>query len=113
MYCNIHTYIINAFAAGLIIVTTNPILIFLTCITADTVHLNRELKLLFKSRFSTADWNIMNQRKLKGGLQITLKNYCESWRMNVELHNIRGIDVVPEECVEFIGKYMSSAQYKV
>lgn len=62
---------------------------------------------------STADWNIMNQRKLKGGLQITLKNYCESWRMNVELHNIRGFGVVPEECVEFIGKYMSSTQYKV
>ncbi|GFP83406.1 acid phosphatase 1 [Phtheirospermum japonicum] len=33
--------------------------------------------------------------------------------MNVELHNIRDFEVVPEECVEYIGKYMSSTQYKV
>ncbi|CAA0827119.1 HAD superfamily- subfamily IIIB acid phosphatase [Striga hermonthica] len=62
---------------------------------------------------SSADWNILNQRISKSGLQITLKNYCESWRMNVELHNIRDFEVVPEECVEYIGKYMSSTQYKV
>ncbi|KAK6161108.1 hypothetical protein DH2020_004489 [Rehmannia glutinosa] len=62
---------------------------------------------------STADWNILNQKKGKYGLQITLKNYCESWRMNVELHNIRDFEVVPEECVEYIGKYMTSTQYKV
>lgn len=33
--------------------------------------------------------------------------------MNVELHNIREFDVVPEECVEYIRKYMTSTQYKV
>ncbi|KAL0380514.1 UNVERIFIED_CONTAM: Acid phosphatase 1 [Sesamum angustifolium] len=62
---------------------------------------------------AAADWNILNQKKVKYGLQITLKNYCESWRMNVELHNIRDFDVVPEECVSYIGKYMTSTQYKV
>ncbi|XXG89864.1 hypothetical protein AAC387_Pa12g1763 [Persea americana] len=59
-----------------------------------------------------ADWNILNL-KWKTGLDITLKNYCESWRMNVELHNIRDFDVVPGECVDYIGKYMTSTQYKV
>ncbi|XAR61058.1 Acid phosphatase [Bertholletia excelsa] len=58
------------------------------------------------------DWNILNQRKKHLG-GISLKNYCESWRMNVELHNIRGFEVVPQECVEFIGKYMTSTQYRV
>ncbi|KAL0287468.1 UNVERIFIED_CONTAM: Acid phosphatase 1 [Sesamum calycinum] len=62
---------------------------------------------------AAADWNILNQKKVKYGLQITLKNYCESWRMNVELHNIRDFEVVPEECVSYIGKYMTSTQYKV
>ncbi|CAA2994928.1 acid phosphatase 1-like [Olea europaea subsp. europaea] len=33
--------------------------------------------------------------------------------MNVELHNIRDFEVVPEECVQYIGKYMTSTQYKV
>lgn len=41
-----------------------------------------------------------------------MKNYCESWRINVELNNIRGFEVVPEECVEYIKKYMTSSQYK-
>ncbi|MED6194143.1 hypothetical protein PIB30_025699 [Stylosanthes scabra] len=41
---------------------------------------------------AVADWNILNQ-KLKSGLKISLKNYCEAWRMNVELHNIRGFEV--------------------
>lgn len=59
-----------------------------------------------------ADWNILNLN-WKTGLDITLKNYCESWRMNVELHNIRDFDVVPGECVDYIGKYMTSTQYKV
>ncbi|XP_073027960.1 acid phosphatase 1-like [Primulina eburnea] len=62
---------------------------------------------------SSADWNILNQKKTKHGLQITLRNYCESWRMNVELHNIKDFEVVPEECVQYIGKYMTSTQYKV
>lgn len=58
------------------------------------------------------DWNILNL-KWKTKLDITLKNYCESWRMNVELNNIRDFDVVPGECVHYIGKYMTSTQYKV
>ncbi|GMN53330.1 hypothetical protein TIFTF001_022469 [Ficus carica] len=60
-----------------------------------------------------ADWNILNQRTRLNGLRISLKNYCESWRMNVELHNIREFKVVAEECVAYIGKYMTSTQYKV
>ncbi|TMW83342.1 hypothetical protein EJD97_001997 [Solanum chilense] len=59
------------------------------------------------------DWNILSQHKTNSGLQISLKNYCESWRMNVELHNIRDYVVVPQECVAYIGKYMTSTQYKV
>ncbi|KAF8401973.1 hypothetical protein HHK36_012924 [Tetracentron sinense] len=61
---------------------------------------------------AVADWNILNQNR-KTGLGISLKNYCEGWRINVELNNIRGFDVVPDECVEYIGKYMTSTQYKV
>ncbi|XP_031738538.1 stem 28 kDa glycoprotein isoform X2 [Cucumis sativus] len=52
---------------------------------------------------SASDWNILSQRS-KSGLKISLKNYCESWRLNVELHNIRFFRVVPEECVSYIGK---------
>lgn len=59
------------------------------------------------------DWNILSQHKTNSDLQISLKNYCESWRMNVELHNIRDYVVVPQECVAYIGKYMTSTQYKV
>ncbi|KAJ4969350.1 hypothetical protein NE237_016051 [Protea cynaroides] len=64
---------------------------------------------------AVADWNILNQRIVenKNGMRITLKNYCEAWRINVELHNIRQFEVVPEECTEYIGKYMSSTQYRV
>ncbi|XP_042507046.1 acid phosphatase 1-like [Macadamia integrifolia] len=64
---------------------------------------------------AVADWNILNQRivKNKNGMKITLKNYCEAWRINVELHNIRNFEVVPEECTDYIGKYMSSTQFKV
>lgn len=51
--------------------------------------------------------------RTKDGLSISLRNYCESWRMNVELHNIREFQVVPEECVGYIGKYVTSTQYKV
>ncbi|KAA8548872.1 hypothetical protein F0562_000556 [Nyssa sinensis] len=61
---------------------------------------------------TAADWNILNH-KGRNGLRITLKNYCESWRMNVELNNIREFEVVPDECVDYIGKYMTSTQYKV
>ncbi|KAF5193786.1 Acid phosphatase [Thalictrum thalictroides] len=72
--------------------------------------------LLFFSLFNglaLGDWNILNQKGKNNKLGISLKNYCESWRINVELNNIRGFDVVPEECVEYIGKYMTSTQYKV
>lgn len=31
----------------------------------------------------------------------------------MELNNIREFDVVPQECIEFIGKYMTSTQYKL
>ncbi|KAF3967420.1 hypothetical protein CMV_008586 [Castanea mollissima] len=58
-----------------------------------------------------ADWNILNQKR-KNGVGSSLKNYCESWRINVELNNIRGFEVVPQECVEYIQKYMTSSQYK-
>lgn len=61
---------------------------------------------------SASDWNILSQRS-KSGVKISLKNYCESWRLNVELHNIRFFRVVPEECVSYIGKYVTSTQYKV
>ncbi|KAL3647703.1 hypothetical protein CASFOL_008671 [Castilleja foliolosa] len=59
----------------------------------------------------SADWNILNQRKkiVSGS---SLKNYCESWRINVELNNIRDFEVVPQECISYIGKYMTSSQYK-
>ncbi|XP_021280537.1 acid phosphatase 1 [Herrania umbratica] len=58
-----------------------------------------------------ADWNILNQ-KWKNARGDSLKNYCESWRINVELHNIREFEVVPQECVYYIKKYMTSSQYK-
>ncbi|PRQ36750.1 putative Acid phosphatase [Rosa chinensis] len=46
-------------------------------------------------------------------MKISLKTYCESWRKNVELHNIREFQVVPEECIGYVGKYVTSTQYKV
>ncbi|KAK3193462.1 hypothetical protein Dsin_024772 [Dipteronia sinensis] len=62
-----------------------------------------------------ADWNILKQIKRKNEGDETssnnLKNYCESWRINVELNNIREFDVVPHECIDHIKKYMTSAQY--
>ncbi|KAL4591004.1 hypothetical protein LXL04_003952 [Taraxacum kok-saghyz] len=60
---------------------------------------------------ASADWNILNQ-KTKSGLKISLKNYCESWRMNVELNNIREFSVVPSECTSYIGKYMVGTQFQ-
>ncbi|KAK7268716.1 hypothetical protein RIF29_21423 [Crotalaria pallida] len=68
--------------------------------------------LCFFMPLAFADWNILTQ-KTRSGLRISLKNYCESWRMNVELHNIRDFQVVPAECTDYIGKYVRSTQYKV
>ncbi|PWA80541.1 HAD superfamily, subfamily IIIB acid phosphatase [Artemisia annua] len=67
------------------------------------------------SVITAADWNIMNQRmkSTKSSLEITLKNYCESWRMNVELNNIKDFTVVPSECTSYIGKYMGGTQFTV
>ncbi|XP_020225704.1 acid phosphatase 1 [Cajanus cajan] len=62
---------------------------------------------------AVADWNILKEQTHDDGLKISQQNYCESWRMNVELHNIREFRVVPEECIEYIGKYVTSTQYKV
>ncbi|KAK4775735.1 hypothetical protein SAY87_023696 [Trapa incisa] len=68
---------------------------------------------------SSADWNILNHqrsvtaRRSNGrAVDISLKNYCDAWRMNVELHNIRDFDAVPEECTGIVGKYMTSLQYR-
>lgn len=65
---------------------------------------------------SSADqWNILNnvQRWRKGVVgSSNLKIYCESWRINVELNNIKEFNVVPQECVEHVRKYMTSSQYK-
>jgi len=58
------------------------------------------------------EWNILNQRWEKKVVGDNLKSYCESWRINVELNNIREFSVVPQECVEHVKKYMTSAQYK-
>ncbi|XP_047317403.1 acid phosphatase 1-like [Impatiens glandulifera] len=62
----------------------------------------------------SADWNIMSLQNAKqNGLEITLKNYCESWRLNVELNNIRDFEVVPEECIDYLKKYATSSQYDI
>jgi acid phosphatase len=68
---------------------------------------------LFIALVAAGDWNILNQKRRNGvGSSSSLKNYCEGWRINVEVNNIRGFDVVPQECVEYIKKYMTSSQYK-
>ncbi|KAF7804608.1 acid phosphatase 1 [Senna tora] len=65
---------------------------------------------------SGGDWNILKWRENNGIIRSksknNLHNYCESWRMNVEVNNIRGFSVVPQECVESVKKYMTSSQYK-
>ncbi|XP_064960687.1 acid phosphatase 1-like isoform X2 [Musa acuminata AAA Group] len=63
------------------------------------------------------DWNILgfmgSKREEDTAVAAGRKNYCESWRMNVELNNIRGFEVVPDECVDYVGRYMTSTQYEV
>lgn len=58
-------------------------------------------------------WNILEYFGGKrDDLRMSLRNYCESWKLNVELHNIRKFEEVPGECVDTVNKYMSSSQYK-
>ncbi|MED6168011.1 hypothetical protein PIB30_008031 [Stylosanthes scabra] len=66
------------------------------------------------SSTSSADWNILNQKWRFKAEKTTknLKTYCDSWRINVEVNNIRGFSVVPQECVDHVKKYMTSSQYK-
>ncbi|KAL9347304.1 hypothetical protein Peur_058670 [Populus x canadensis] len=45
-----------------------------------------------------ADWNILN-KKVTNRAASGLKSYCESWRINVEQNNIKGFEVVPQECM--------------
>ncbi|WCJ38193.1 HAD superfamily subfamily IIIB acid phosphatase [Euphorbia peplus] len=52
--------------------------------------------------------NTENDEMLEDGLS----RYCESWRMNVEINNIRDFASVPEECTGHIKHYMTSSQYK-
>lgn len=59
---------------------------------------------------AAADWNILN-KKSKNRDASSLKNYCESWRINVELNNIKDFEVVPQECVDHVKHYMTSSQY--
>lgn len=60
-----------------------------------------------------ANWNIFNSRnKIIESDAANLKSYCESWRINVEVNNIKGFAVVPEECTSHIGNYMTSYQYR-
>ncbi|KAL5561997.1 hypothetical protein UlMin_031744 [Ulmus minor] len=66
---------------------------------------------IFLTTIVKADWNILNA-KWRNGVGDGLKKYCESWRINVEVNNIRGFEVVPQECVQHIQKYMTSSQYK-
>lgn len=75
------------------------------------------LSLIFTSFFVdlsvTSEWNILNTKRTNGlFVGDSLKKYCESWRINVEVNNIKGFEVVPQECVQYIKKYMTSSQYK-
>lgn len=91
---------------------------------ARSLFLSLTLAVIFTGMVSARDWNILNQ--LKGTTTTTktsqngvtslkgpnLNGYCESWRVNVELNNIRDFTVVPQECVWFVQKYMTSSQYE-
>ncbi|KDP26481.1 hypothetical protein JCGZ_17639 [Jatropha curcas] len=68
---------------------------------------------LFTGLVAAADWNILNLKRRNYGIESNnLKNYCESWRINVEVSNIRGFEVVPQECIAYIKHYMTSSQYE-
>ncbi|CAH8336862.1 unnamed protein product [Eruca vesicaria subsp. sativa] len=90
-----------------------------------SILLSLALASLLVGVVSARDWNILNQLKSLGsssspsqhglassGLSTNLKRYCESWRFNVEVHNIRNFDVVPQECVSHVQNYMTSSQYE-
>lgn len=88
-----------------------------------TMFLSLTIASLLVGVVSAGDWNILNQLRGLGssssqngivskGIKTDLKGYCESWRINVEVHNIRKFDVVPQECVSHIKDYMTSSQYK-
>ncbi|CAN8295715.1 unnamed protein product [Cochlearia groenlandica] len=90
-----------------------------------TMFLSLTLVSLLVGVVSSRDWNIMNQIKglgvssslnqngvVSSKLSTNLKRYCRSWRHNVEVHNIRNFDVVPQECVSHVEKYMTSSQYE-
>lgn len=62
-------------------------------------------------RMVTNPWRNSREDDLEMGVEINLKNYCESWRINVELHNIKNFHSVPDECAGFVAKYMESSQY--
>ncbi|XP_010542903.1 PREDICTED: acid phosphatase 1-like [Tarenaya hassleriana] len=93
---------------------------------ARAFSLSLALAFLFAGIVSARDWNILNQLRLRaqndavetaggenGGLSASsLKGYCESWRINVEMHNIRDFVVVPQECVAHVKRYMTSSQYE-
>ncbi|XP_065875841.1 acid phosphatase 1-like [Euphorbia lathyris] len=61
-------------------------------------------------------FNIFNENKECGKetglLRDGLSSYCESWRINVELNNIREFAAVPQECIGHIKHYMTSTQYQ-
>ncbi|XP_023532753.1 acid phosphatase 1-like [Cucurbita pepo subsp. pepo] len=61
--------------------------------------------------FASGDWNILRPKNSHLDLGDSLKIYCESWRVNVELNNVKGFEVVPQECISHIKKYMTSSQY--
>ncbi|XP_047317346.1 acid phosphatase 1-like [Impatiens glandulifera] len=83
-----------------------------------TVNISLLLLLLATLNISSSiagNWNILSQKPRQKGalLDITLRNYCEAWRINVELNNIRDFVVVPNECTDFVRKYVTSIQYEI
>lgn len=93
-----------------------PILHQPSCEVAEMGKYIIGFSLIFSSFFIglvvAADWNILNIKAKNVWVGDSLKKYCESWRINVEINNIREFKVVPQECVPFIKKYMTSSQYK-
>ena len=70
---------------------------------------------VFISLSVAADWNILSfgfGGGNGGGRGESLRKYCESWRMNVEMNNVRWFEAVPQECASHIEKYMTSDQYE-